>query len=147
MAVDFRPELMRKDIVYCMRSECPLASSCLRYLSYKHSESFSTHSFVDPRTPLTERGCKQYVSNEVQRMARGFKRAMGFVQHRSIAHFRARICYELGCGRSHFYRYASGEYLLTKGQQEQVIEVFTEFEVAPKEGVFDSYEESYEVSY
>ncbi|KGN67362.1 hypothetical protein JT26_08990 [Porphyromonas sp. COT-108 OH1349] len=80
-------------------------------------------------------------------MARGFKRAMGFVQHRSIGQLRDRICYELGWGRSHFYRYASGEYLLTKGQQEQVIEVFTEFEVAPKEGVFDSYEESYEVSY
>ncbi|WP_052408946.1 DUF6078 family protein [Porphyromonas sp. COT-290 OH3588] len=147
MAVDFRPELMRKDIVYCMRSECPLASSCLRYLSYKHSEGFSTHSFVDPRTPLTGRGCKQYVSNEVQRMARGFKSAMGLVQHRSIAQLRAHICYELDWGRSHFYRYASGEYLLTLEQQKQVTEIFAEFGVAPKDGVFDSYEESYEVSY
>lgn len=147
MAIDFRPELITKDIAYCMRSDCPIASSCLRYLSYNHSVPSRIHSFVDPRTALNERGCGQYLSNEVQRMARGFKRAMGLVQHRSIGHFRSRICYELGWGRSHFYRFASGEFLLTREQQTQVAEVFGEFDIAPAEGVFDNYEESYELPY
>lgn len=143
MVIDFRPELMRRSVSYCLRSDCPIASTCLRYLAYAHSEPFQTHSFVDPRTQPTEQGCAQYVSNEIQRMARGFKRAMGFVQHRSIGQLRDRICYELGWGRSHFYRYASGEYPLTKEQQEQVAEVFAEFGVVPEEGIFESYEESY----
>lgn len=147
MAVDFRPDLMYKDIVYCLLGDCPLASSCLRYLAYAHAAPFGTHSFVDPRKRPAEQGCSQYVSNEIQQKARGFRSSMRLVPHGSIAHFRARICHELDCGRSHFYRYASGECQLSREQQMRVADVFAEFGVAPKDGLFDRYDEAYEIPY
>ena len=43
MDSDFRPDLMSKDVVYCLLEQCPQAICCLRYLSYQHSEPFDTH--------------------------------------------------------------------------------------------------------
>ncbi len=116
MDSDFRPDLMTKDIVYCLLEQCPLANSCLRYLSYQHSSSFSIHSFVDPRRAVSKEGCPHYLTNRVQRQARGFKRAIGFLPYNSVASFRGRVAYELNCGRSHFYRYSSGEYPLSEAK-------------------------------
>lgn len=145
MSSDFRPDLMSKDIVYCMLEQCPRANSCLRYLSCQHSSSFWTHSFVDPRRAASE-ACPHYLSNRVQRQARGFKRAIGSLPYRSVASFRGRLSYELNCGRSHFYRYLSGEYPLSEGQQAVVRAVFQEFGI-DQEDLFDAYEEAYELPY
>lgn len=145
MSSEFRPDLMTKDIVYCLLEQCPQANSCLRYLSYKHSSPFSIHSFVDPRRAVSET-CPQYLSNRVQRQARGFKRAIGILSYRSVATFRGRISYELNCGRSHFYRYSSGECPLSEAQQTAVRAVFQEFGVEPEE-LFDASEEAYELPY
>ena len=142
MAVDFRPELMLKSIVYCALADCPCSTFCLRYLAYKASDPFWTHAFVDPRIQPTEQGCSQYLSNEVQRMGRGFRASMQLVRYGSISTFRGRIADELGCGRSHFYRYATGEYPLTLEQQAIVRSVFEEFDVN-KEDLFDAYEDAY----
>lgn len=78
MNPDFRPDLMTKDIVYCLLEQCPQANSCLRYLSYRHSSPFSIHPFVDPREAVGK-GCPHYLSNRVERQARGFKRAIGLL--------------------------------------------------------------------
>lgn len=146
MEVDFRPDLMTKDIVYCLRSECSCSASCLRYLAYKHAQPFSYHSFIDPRSTSIGEQCSEYLSNEVQRMGRGFKVSMQLVQYGSISAFRGRISYELNCGRSHFYRYAAGEYPLTLEQQAIVRRVFEEFGVN-KDDLFDSYEDAYYLPY
>lgn len=146
MAVDFRPDLITKSIVYCMRSECNQSSSCLRYLAYKNSVPFFHHSFIDPRITLIERECEAYLSNEVQIMGRGFRRAMGLVQYGRVRDFQVRICYESGCGRSQFYRYSSGTLLLTKEQQAVVSNVSEEFNVT-QERLFDTYEEAYDLPY
>lgn len=146
MAVDFRPELILKSIVYCALADCPRSTFCLRYLAYKASAPFWTHAFVDPRIQSTEQGCPQYLSNEVQRMGRGFRASMQLVRYGSISTFRGRIADELGCGRSHFYRYATGEYPLTLEQQAIVRSVFEEFDVN-KEDLFDAYEDAYYLPY
>lgn len=145
MKPDFRPDLMTKGIVYCLLEQCPQAPSCLRYLAYQHSSAFSTHSFVDPRRAIGE-VCPHYLSNRVQRQARGFKRAIGLLPYRSVASFRARVAYELNCGRSHYYRYLSGEAPLSEAQQTIVCAVFREFGVE-QEHLFDAYEEAYELTY
>lgn len=145
MGPDFRPDLMTKDIVYCLLEQCPQANSCLRYLSYLHSSPFSIHSFVDPRRAVGE-ACPHYLSNRVQRQAKGFKRAIGSLPYHSVASFRGRIAYKLGCGRSHYYRYSSGEYPLTEAQQAIVRVVFREFGIE-QEDLFDAYEEAYELPY
>lgn len=145
MSSDFRPDLMTKDIVFCLLEQCPQANSCLRHLAYRHSSPFSIHSFVDPRRAVSET-CPHYLSNRVQRQARGFKRAIGLLPYRSVTSFRGRIAYELNCGRSHFYRYSSGEYPLTEAQQTTVRAVFQEFGVEQEE-LFDAYEEAYELPY
>lgn len=145
MNPDFRPDLMTKGIVYCLLEQCPQAPSCLRYLAYQHSSAFSTHSFVDPRRVVNE-ACPNYLSNRVQRQAKGFKRAIGFLPYHSVASFRGRVAYELNCGRSHFYRYSSGEYPLTEAQQAIVRAVFREFGVE-QEDLFDAYEDGYKLPY
>jgi hypothetical protein len=145
MKPDFRPDLMTKNIAYCLLEQCPQANSCLRYLSYLHSSPFSTHSFVDPRNAVSK-GCPHYLTNRVQHQARGFKRAIGLLPYNSVASFRGRITYELNCGRSHFYRYSSGEYPLSEARQAIVRAVFQEFGIEQEE-LFDSYEEAYELSY
>ena len=75
-------------------------------------------------------------------MGRGFRASM----QRSIGSFRGRIADELSCGRSHFYRYATGEYPLTLEQQAIVRSVFEEFDVN-KEDLFDAYEDAYYLPY
>lgn len=85
MAVDFRPELMLKSIVYCALADCPRSTFCLRYLAYKASDPFWTHAFVDPCIQPTEQGCSQYLSSEVQRMGRGFRASMQLVRYGSIS--------------------------------------------------------------
>lgn len=146
MEADFRPELITKDIVYCLRDECKSSSSCLRYLAYKNSEPFSFHDFVDPRALLTENGCSHYLSNKVQRVGRGFKTAMSMVQYGKVRSLQSSLSYELDCGRSQFYRYSSGEKVLTPEQQDIVRRVFKEFGVEHKE-LFDSYVEAYLLPY
>ena len=59
---------------------------------------------------------------------------------------RGRIADEPGCGRSHFYRYATGEYPLTFEQQAIVRSVFKEFDIN-KEDLFDAYEDAYYLPY
>lgn len=145
MDSDFRPDLMTKDIVYCLLEQCSQANNCLRHLSYRHSAPFAIHPFVDPRTAVGV-GCPHYLSNRVQRQARGFKRAIGFLPYNSVASFRERISNEFECGRSHFYRYSSGEYPLTEARQTIVSAVFHEFGVHQEE-LFDSYEEGYDLPY
>lgn len=137
---------MTKDIIYCMRSTCSRATTCLRHLAYQHTEPFFHHSFLDPRTSAVGEECTQYLSNRVYRVGRGFKGATRLVQYGSIRHLQGRICYELGCGRSHYYRYASGEQPLTDEQQEAVRSVFEEFGVV-RPDLFDSYEDAYYLPY
>lgn len=90
--------------------------------------------------------CPHYLSNHIQRQARGFKRAVGLLPYHNVTLFRGRIAYELNCGRSHFYRYSSGEYPLSEAQQALVRAVFREFGIEHEE-LFDAYEEAYELPY
>lgn len=145
MKPDFRPELMTKNIAYCFLEQCSQAGSCLRYLAYHHSSPFSIHLFIDPRGAGGE-DCPHYLSNRIQRQARGFKRAVGFLPYHSVTSFRGRMAKKLNCGRSHFYRYSSGEYPLSEAQQATVRAVFREFGVEQEE-LFDAYEEAYELPY
>lgn len=127
-----------------MLSQCPRSASCLRYLVYSASPPFFHHSFIDPRTETSESGCPSYLSNEVQRFARGFKRAMRRLRYGDVAEFRYRVCDELACWQSQFYRYSSGQKPLTPEQQARVRDVFHEFGVTDGE-LFDAYEEAYDL--
>lgn len=76
MVAEFRPELMLKDIVYCLRDNCSRSSSCLRYLAYKYAHPFCYHPFIDPRNATIGEQSSEYLSNKVQCMGRGFKASM-----------------------------------------------------------------------
>lgn len=138
----FRPELLTKSIVYCLRHECPKANNCLRYLAYQHSEPFYANSFLDPRKAEIGNECEQYLSNQIIRLAYGFKRAMGSLRYNDLNFFRSRAYYELNCGRSMYYDYASGKRPLTPIAQERIRNIFNELGVILTE-YFDRYEEGY----
>lgn len=142
----FRPELMTRDIVYCQRSHCPRAKSCLRHLAYEHAAPFAAHTFLDPRGERDGAQCSDYLSDEVQQVGRGFKAAMRLAPYGKVRHLQARLCEALGCGRSHFYRYASGEQALSRAQTEQVRAVFAELGITQID-LFDRWEEAYHLPY
>ncbi|MDY5938461.1 MAG: DUF6078 family protein [Phocaeicola sp.] len=140
----FRPELMHISITNCMRSECPLAHHCLRYLDYVHSERFVARVFLDPRGETGE-VCSYHLPDTVVAMARGFKRAIRSVRHGEINALRIHLSHTLGCCKSIYYEYANGRTALTPKQQELVRKVFSQYDVVDKE-LFDSYEEGYILS-
>lgn len=146
MTEEFRPELITKDIVYCLLQECPQAATCLRYLAYQHSAPFFAHSFVDPRRLAESKQCPDYLSNQVQRSARGFKRAMGLIAKNSVSTFQAYMREELGWGRSSFYRYSAGDHPIYEAQQVIIRRIFSEMGVTIAD-VFDAYEDAYALPY
>lgn len=145
MKINFRSDLMTKEIAYCCLKECPNAKHCLRHVAFQHAAPFHAQWFVDPRRVLEEK-CPHYLTCQVERYARGFKRAIGLLPYGSLPLFRKEGAERLGCGRSHFYRYASGVYPLSKAKQRILRDLFHHFGVKEEE-LFDTYEEGYDLPY
>ncbi len=138
----FHPEYMHKQVAYCLHADCPLSKDCLRYLSYRSAPAFHQALFIDPRG-TTGDTCSSYLCGDVIRMARGFKRGLYQLRNKEAAPFQARLSSELGCRRSQYYRYSSGETRITPEQQAIVRSVFAEFGIEGEDAIFDTYEEGY----
>ncbi len=138
----FREELLNKQISYCLREECTKKGKCLHYLAYQHSQPFMTAIFRDPRNPQKDEACPDYLSNEVQRVGRGFRRALAQIPYGKIQQVRSRMQGLLNCCYSRYYKYASGEVPLKLEQAKAVQKFFVAYGLEPDK-VFDTYEETY----
>lgn len=141
MTTKYRPDLIRIEIANCMRSDCPRSANCLRYLHYFHSAPFFQRAFIDPRTEVGD-SCRHFLTAEVVRFARGFRRASLQIKHGDVATLQAEVRSQLGCGRTSYYNYLSGRSVLTPDEQAVVRRVFSDLGVTEGE-LFDSFEEGY----
>lgn len=143
---EFQPAFMHKGIVFCALRDCTRAATCLRYLTYKHSAPFCMHRFLDMRYQKRDNQCSEYVSNVPVQMAKGFRKAKDLLPHGKMRLFRWQVCQALECGRSNYYEYARGKFVLTPAQQQQVKAIFVELGVELKE-YFDSYVTLYDLDW
>ncbi len=138
----FREELLSKHISYCLQEQCTKRAKCLHYLPYQHSEPFMTAIFRDPRNPQKDESCADYLSNEVQKVGRGFRRALAQIPYGKIRQVRSQIQQLLSCCYSRYYKYASGEVPLKCHQAKELQAFFIAYGLSSEE-IFDSYEETY----
>ncbi len=86
--------------------------------------------------------CSDYLSNEVQRVGRGFRRALDEVRRGKGNAIKSEIMSFLDCGRSQFYNYANGLKVLMPYQEEYLRQIFAKYDVHI-EPFCDAYENRY----
>ncbi len=140
--LSFRPELMRKGITYCLKEDCLAKGRCLRYLAFQHDKEVTSAYFVNPYQVPSNAKCSMFLSNKVERVGRGFRRALQQIPYGKVRKIRDEMMYTLSCGRSDYYRYMRGEKILTP-QEEKEVELFFLDYGLKKEQIFDKYEDMY----
>ncbi len=138
----FRPELLRKSISYCVREDCSAKGQCLHYLAFDYDKDFVEAYFINPRKVQGNAQCTKFLSNEVKRVGRGFRRALELVPRGQSKKFRQDIMSIFQCGQTQFYNYANGLKWLTPNEEKMLSSIFAKYGVKTKE-VCDTYEEAY----
>ncbi len=143
--LSFRPELLKTSIMYCTQERCSRKSKCLHYLAYQHSEPFASALFRDPRNQQKGLDCGDFLSNEVQRFGRGFRRALDLIPKGQTRNFRDDIMMLFNCGQTQFYNYVNGLKLLNLDEEKELASIFLKYGVRIKP-ICDVYEEVYNIS-
>ncbi len=140
--LSFRPELLRKSISYCAKEDCSAKEQCLHYLAFDNDEDLLAGYFINPRKVKGNAECPEFLSNEVQKVGRGFRRALAQIPYGKIQQVRSRMQGLLNCCYSRYYKYASGKVPLKLEQAKAVQKFFVSYGLEPDK-VFDTYEETY----
>ncbi len=138
----FRKELLRKGISYCVKEDCSVKGQCLHYLAFDNDKDFVEAYFINPRKVKGNAQCPKFLSNEVHKVGRGFRRALAQIPYGKIQQVRSRMQDLLNCCYSRYYKYASGEVPLKLEQAKAVQKFFVAYGLEPDK-VFDTYEETY----
>ncbi len=143
--LSFRPELLKGSISYCTQERCSRKKKCLHYLAYHHSEPFASALFRDPRNQQKGLACSDYLSNEVQRVGRGFRRALDLIPKGQARNFRDDVMLLFDCGQTQFYNYANGRKSLSLEEEKELALIFVKYGVRIQK-ICDVYEEVYSIS-
>ncbi len=138
----FRKELLRKGVSYCVKEDCSVKGQCLHYLAFDNDKDFVEAYFINPRKVQGNAQCIKFLSNEVQKVGRGFRRALAQVPKGQITQIRSKMQRALGCCYANYYRYMRGDSGLSPKQAKVIQQVFETYGIASDE-VFDAYEEVY----
>ncbi len=139
----FRPELVKKSISYCVKEDCSVKGQCLHYLAFDKEKDFLIEAyFINPHKVQGNAQCVKFLSNKVQRVGRGFRRALAQVPYGKIRRVRSQIQDLLSCCYSRYYKYASGDVPLRSDQVEDIQAFFVAYGLSPDE-IFDAYEDTY----
>ena len=115
---------------YCFNDSCERKSDCLRYIAgdVLLQQVPDKHLWESCVTPLAWRNgpCRMFRAIKVQRVAWGFDALFATVLHKDYLELKARITEHLR-GRSNFYRYRSGELVLSESQQQWISDLFESF--------------------
>ncbi len=139
---NFRPELLKKSISYCLKDSCSMKGQCLHYLAYDYDKDFMVGYFINPYKVSGNGKCPMFLSNEVQRVGRGFRRAVAQVPKGKITQIRSDMQRALNCCYTGYYKYVNGEKKLTPKKMEVIQNVFKTYGIA-SDDFFDTYEETY----
>lgn len=110
----------------CFQDECPLAATCLRHaVALLAPDGLTHHLTVLPAAREAE-ACRLYVEARPVVVARGMTHIFDDVRPADVPALRERVMGVFGC-RAHYYRYRSGRYDITPGQQERLAVLFRHF--------------------
>lgn len=138
---DFRPDLLTKPIIYCLREDCSRSHACLHHLAFRHAAPFVTALFFDPRGDAVGEACPHFSTTEQQRLAYGFRQGRTHLRLKDRAAFQTLAEEALGCGRTLFYEYLGGTRPISPSQQEKLRLIFAELGVTTEP--FDGYADGY----
>lgn len=111
------------DFVYCFSHDCPRAADCLRFnMGTRVPDKPTIGLCVFPRA-YEDGGCPYFRQTQTLRMAWGLTPLFRDILQKHSKELHARIYALLG-SQSAYYRYNSGEYLLTPEQQEAILRIF-----------------------
>ncbi len=138
----FRKELLRRGISYCSKEDCSVKGQCLHYLAFDNDKDFVEAYFINPRKVQGNAQCTKFLSNEVHKVGRGFRRALAMIPKGQIRQIRSDMQSALGCCYTIYYDYANGKKQLTPQTMKIIQQVFQTYGI-PSDKVFDTYEEAY----
>ena len=111
----------------CFNEKCPLAKQCLRYAVGEKSPKTKTWgSSVFPAAWQENERCPHFKEIRIIRAAYGFKPLFRNVKVKDAPVLRRKMKSYLG-SQSYYYRYNSGEYLLTPDQQKWILDLFRSY--------------------
>ena len=127
--------------VHCFRTECPKASSCLRYQATrflpvdKHSVKALNPTFVG--NPAE---CKEYLSDTPVLYAYGISKLFDELPYAKARDIKDDIIFLIG--KTQFYRMKNGTIGISPAHQRTIKKVFQKYGIET-EPVFDRYESIY----
>ena len=132
-----------KDWTLCFLSECPLKENCQRWLAYSYApDDVRVRSCVMPQALRSGR-CHYYVEPQPVRMASGFRNIFRSVRREDYPSMLGALFNYLGSRRT-FYRYRSGEKLLSPEQQSWMKNLFKKYGYKDDAVQFDKFIDTYQ---
>lgn len=106
---------------FCFCDGCPKHQDCLRYQSGLHVKVTQGFAIFPPA--YQQGDCPHFKRIRVIRAAYGFRSLFSEIKEKDGSELRRKIKYYLG-GHGTYYRYNSGEKLLTPEQQQWILNLF-----------------------
>lgn len=124
----------------CIKSNCPLASHCLRQIAMRLlTEQHTYVRMVNPLIATCSEQCRFYLSDEKQRYGRGFKKMQNEMLPRQYQEFMCRLIGQFG--RTGYFERRRGERLCSPKEIKLIEDVLKELGL--KDLSFDTYERRY----
>ena len=129
----------------CGNSQCQLAGECLRHQAYIAVPQSVTRWLCVLPTAIGDGRCQYYQKAETVRMARGFSSLFNNLNSRDARHdIRIALTAYFG-SKGAYYRYKSGQRLLTPAQQQRIMDLLATYQTT--DGVaFDEYVDTFDFS-
>lgn len=126
----------------CATEDCPKATTCLRYIAFKHTPAKEAFSWILNTNYIKQMkgSCKYYQPNNKILFAKGFMRTVNALTLQVADTFRSRMIGYLG--RKNYYLKRKGGGTLSPAEQKYIIALAKELGVVLDE-YFDGYIESY----
>lgn len=125
----------------CFIDKCPDKEQCLRHRVALLAPEDVQFAFAVTPAVLKKKPCPMFRKEEIMRAAKGMTRLLMNVKSADLIALRAQLRAYLG-GRTAYYRYWRGEYVLTPEQQADIADIFRTFGYN-EPPLFDSYEERF----
>lgn len=123
----------------CFCDSCPRAAECLRYAVGSLAPAKAAIGYcVYPQSAIVEGGCPYFRPMCALRFAWGFTGLFRRVPACESAMLRLKVMSCFG-SRSTYYRYHSGQHLLTPSQQQDILAIFAQAGYDPTTLSFDHY--------
>lgn len=123
---DFSYDQLPSSWMFCFRDECPKAEECILHLSGKFIPKDMEWGRAIFPTAVKANGCSHFKKIRKIHAAYGFKKLFEEVKRKDDKPLRDRMKEYLGSQKT-YYRYNSGERLLTPEQQQWIISLFNKF--------------------